>query len=156
MLQLDLRKQSIGEGDPIGKEEGMKITVYVRKNHFNSTQYPYVKITYYVIYGQGIETKLALLQRGLDHGVLTKAGAYIKFIDKTTGEVLSWQGRQAFRNALSDPDLYAKIEAACGGLEEALTPEEIEEFETDEVTAETKPARKGRKKKAEEPADATE
>lgn len=156
MLQLDLRKQSIGEGDPIGKEEGMKITVYVRKNHLNSTQYPYVKITYYVIYGQGIETKLALLQRGLDRGVLTKAGAYIKFVDKTTGEVLSWQGRQAFRNALSDPDLYAKIEAACGGLEEALTPEEIEEFETDEVTAETKPARKGRKKKAEEPADATE
>ena len=156
MLQLDLRKQSIGEGDPIGKEEGMKITVYVRKNHLNSTQYPYVKITYYVVYGQGIETKLALLQRGLDRGILTKAGAYIKFVDKTTGEVLSWQGRQAFRNALSDPDLYAKIEAACGGLEEELTPEEIEEFEKDEAMTGEKPAKKGRKKKSEETADAAE
>jgi hypothetical protein len=58
--------------------------------------------------------------------VLTKAGAYIRFVDKETGEVLSWQGRQAFRNALSDPDLYAKIEAACGGLQEELTQEEID------------------------------
>ena len=154
MLQLDLRKQAIGEGDPIGKEEGMKITVYIRKNHLNSTQFPYVKITYYVIYGQGIETKLALLQRGLDRGVLTKAGAYIKFIDKETGEVLSWQGKQAFRNALSDPDLYKKIEDACGGLEEELTEEEIETFEKED--AEEKLTRRSRKKKPEETADAAE
>ena len=147
MLQLDLRKQTIQDVDPIGKEEGMKITAYIRKNHINSAQYPYSKITYYVIYGQGTETKLALLQRGLDRGILTKAGAYIKFVDTATGEVMSWQGKQAFRNAMSDPELYAKIEAACGGLREELTAEEIREFEGEET--EEKPVKKSRKKKGE-------
>ena len=144
MLQLDLRKQSIGEGDPVSKEEGMKVVVYIRKNHINSAKFPYAKVTYYVIYGQGIETKLALLQRGLDKGVLTKAGAYIRFVDTETGEVMSWQGKQAFRNALSDPDLYKKIENACGGSQEELTQEEIAELEA----SEEKPKR-GRKKKEE-------
>ncbi len=143
MLQLDLRKQSIGDGDPIGKEEGMKVMVYVRKNHISPSKFPYAKIVYYVIYGQGIETKLALLQRGLDLGVLTKSGAYIKFTDKETGEIMSWQGKQAFRNALSDPDLYKKIEDACGGLNEEITQEEVEELEQE------KPAKRGRKKKEE-------
>ena len=146
MLQLDLRKQSIGDGDPIGKEEGMKVMVYVRKNHISPSKFPYAKIVYYVIYGQGIETKLALLQRGLDLGVLTKSGAYIKFTDKETGEIMSWQGKQAFRNALSDPDLYKKIEDACGGLNEEITQEEVEELEQE------RPAKRGRKKK-EEPVD---
>ena len=150
MLKLDLRKQSIQDADPIGKEEGMKVMVYIRKNHINPSKFPYAKIVYYVIYGQGIETKLALLQKGLDQGVLTKAGAYIRFVDKETGEVMSWQGKQAFRNALSDPDLYKKIEDACGGLNEELTQEEIEELEKEE-TAE-KPKKRGRKK--EEPTDA--
>lgn len=142
MLQLDLRKQSIGDGDPISREEGMKVMVYVRKNHISPSKFPYEKIVYYVIYGQGIETKLALLQHGLDLGVLTKAGAYIKFVDKETGEVMSWQGKQAFRNALSDPELYKKIEDACGGLNEAITPEEVAALEQEEQ----KP-KKGRKKK---------
>lgn len=144
MVQLDLRKQSISDGDPVAKEEGMKIVVYVRKNHINPAAFPYVKVTYYVIYGQGIETRLALLQRGLDKGVLTKAGAYIRFVDTETGEVMSWQGKQAFRNALSDPDLYKKIEDACGGTHEELTQEEIAELEA----SEDKPKR-GRKKKEE-------
>lgn len=152
MLQLDLRKQSIGEGDPISKEEGMKIMVYIRKNHVNASKFPYAKIVYYVIYGQGIETKLALLQRGLDRGVLTKAGAYIRFVDKETGEVMSWQGKQAFRNALSDPDLYNKIEEACGGSGEELTQEEIRELGTDD--ADEKPEKKSRKGKKEDPTDA--
>lgn len=153
MLQLDLRKQSIGDGDPIGREEGMKVMVYVRKNHISPSKFPYAKIIYYVIYGQGIETKLALLQRGLDLGVLTKSGAYIKFVDKETGEVMSWQGKQAFRNALSDPDLYKKIEEACGGLNEEITQEEVRELEQEEPVG--KPSKRGRKKK-EESTDATE
>lgn len=152
MLQLDLRKQSVGDGDPIGREEGMKVMVYIRKNHVNPSIFPYSKVIYYVIYGQGIETKLALLQKGLDKGILTKAGAYIKFVDKETGEVMSWQGKQAFRNALSDPDLYKKIEDACGGSGEELTQEEINELE--KADTDLKPKR-GRKKK-EESTDAAE
>ena len=151
ILQLDFRKQSVGDGDPIKREEGMKISVTVKKNHVNTSSFPYGKVTYYVIYGQGTETKLALLQKGLDNGVLTRAGAYIRFVDKETGEVLSWQGKQAFRNALSDPELYKKIEDACGGLNEELTQEEIAELEKEE--AEEAPVKKTRKKK-EDPSDA--
>lgn len=151
ILQLDFRKQSVGDGDPIKREEGMKISVTVKKNHVNTSSFPYGKVTYYVIYGQGTETKLALLQKGLDNGVLTRAGAYIRFVDKETGEVLSWQGKQAFRNALSDPELYKKIEDACGGLNEELTQEEIAELEKEET--EEAPAKKTRKKK-EDPSDA--
>lgn len=135
LLQLDLRKQSITEADPIAKEEGMKICVYIRKNHINAKNFPYAKVVYYVIYGEGTETKLALLQRGLEKGVIERAGAYIRFINKETGEKLQWQGKQAFRDALNDPELYNTIEKACGGLAQEITDEEFAEFEAEDEAA---------------------
>lgn len=152
LLQLDLRKQSITEADPITREEGMKICAYIRKNHINAKNFPYAKITYYVIYGEGTETKLALLQRGIDKGVLEKAGPYIRFIVPETGEKLQWLGKQAFRDALDDPNLYAMIENACGGLAQDLSDEEISELEKEDaaVEEEIKKVTRGKKKASEE------
>ena len=151
-LQLDLRKQSIQEADPIKKTEGMKITVYVRKNHCNQTDFPYGKMTYYVIYGQGTETKLALLQRGLDNGTLRKAGAWIYFKESPEAEEIGWCGKQAFREALEDPALYAKVEQAVGGIRDELTEAEVSAFVAEEKADEA--AIKTAKKKTEKKTDA--
>lgn len=149
ILQLDLRKGSIQESDPIEKTEGMKITVYVRKNHCNQTDFPYGKITYYVIYGEGTETKLALMQKGLENGTFRKAGAWIYFKEAPDKEEISWRGKQAFREAMDDPDLYARVEKAVGGIQEELTKEEVEEFVAEEKADEAAMAtvkKRGRKK----------
>ena len=145
-LQLDFRKQSIQEADPIKKTEGMKIAVYVRKNHCNQTDFPYGKVVYYVIYGQGTETKLALLQKGLDNGTLRKAGAWIYFKESPEAEEIGWCGKQAFREALEDPKLYRKVERVVGGIQDELTQEEIEEFVAAEE--EDKSAKKKSRKKS--------
>ena len=147
-LQLDFRKQSIQEADPIKKTEGMKIAVYVRKNHCNQTDFPYGKVVYYVIYGEGTETKLALMQKGLDNGTLRKAGAWIYFKESPDAEELGWCGKQAFREALSDPVLYAKIEKAVGGIKEELTESEIAEFVAEEKAEAEEVKKRGRKKNA--------
>lgn len=148
-LQLDLRKQSIQEADPIKKTEGMKIATYIRKNHCNQTDFPYGKIIYYVIYGQGTETKLALMQKGLDNGTLRKAGAWIYFRESPDKDEIGWCGRQAFREALDDPELYAKVEKAVGGIKDELTEAEVAEFVAEEKAdeaAENTAKKKGRKK----------
>lgn len=149
ILQLDLRKTAIQDADPIKKTEGMKITVYIRKNHCNQTDFPYGKITYYVIYGEGTETKLALMQKGLENGTFRKAGAWIYFKETPTSEELSWCGKQAFREAMDDPELYAKVEKAVGGIRGELTQEEVEEFIAEEKADEEAMAtikKRGRKK----------
>jgi recombination protein RecA len=149
ILQLDLRKTSIQESDPIKKTEGMKITVYIRKNHCNQTDFPYGKVTYYVIYGEGTETKLALMQKGLENGTFRKAGAWIYFKETPTSEELSWCGKQALREAMDDPELYAKVEKAVGGIQGELTQEEVEEFIAEEKADEAAMAavkKRGRKK----------
>lgn len=153
-LQLDLRKQSIQEADPIKKNEGMKIAAYIRKNHCNQLDFPYGKVIYYVVYGQGTETKLALLQKGLENGTLRKAGAWIYFKESEDAEEIGWCGRQAFREAMEDPILYEKIERAVGGIKDALTAEEVAQFTAEEaadqeaIVEESKPKR-GRGKKSE-------
>ena len=152
-LQLDLRQQSIQDADPIKKTEGMKVAVYVRKNHCNQTDFPYGKIIYYVIYGEGTETKLALLQRGLDNGTLRKAGAWIYFKESPDAEEVGWCGKQAFREALNDPELYKKVEAVVGGIQADLTEEEIATFvaaEKEDEAEAAKAAKKKTRKKADE------
>ena len=68
---------------------------------------------------------------------------------RQTSEELSWRGKQAFREAMDDPDLYARVEKAVGGIQEELTKEEVEEFVAEEKADEAAMAtvkKRGRKK----------
>lgn len=85
MLTLDVRKRAIQEKvDPISKAEGMKISVTINKNHCRQDRMPYLKAEYYVIYGQGTDTALEIIELAEKSGILTRKGAwYREYSDET-------------------------------------------------------------------------
>ena len=84
MLTLDIRKKSIQDSDPIGKEEGMKIGVAIQKNHCRQDRMPYFRTEYYVVYGQGTERSIEVIELAEKCGILTKKGSWYR---EYSGEV---------------------------------------------------------------------
>lgn len=135
MLIVDMRKRSIQESDPIKREDGMKISLTVKKNHVVTDRFPYVKTEYYAIYGQGIEVYLEVLDLAIKQGVLVKNGAFIKLPDEEgnakviNGEKMQWQGSAKFRTyCVENPDFFEKIKLMIKGDVVEMTEEEIEEI----------------------------
>ena len=75
---LDFRKQSIQAGEPITKEEGMKVCCYVRKNRCIFDRNPYVSSSFYLVYGEGTEQVLETLQVAIDKGIIQKGLLFIR------------------------------------------------------------------------------
>lgn len=144
-ITLDFRKRSMNDSDPIGKEDGIKVGVTVKKNHCITNIYPYVKTEYYAIFGQGVERYLEILDNAVNQGILKKAGAWINDIDESTGEarvfdngeVAKWQGAQKFREYLiANPEYFEYLEAMVSGTYESLSESEIKEVQSDNATLE--------------------
>lgn len=144
MLTLEFNKVSILEGDPITKEEGLKIRVTCRKNHCVCNRFPYGAIDYYVRYGEGVAWEIELMQAAFDMGILVQKGAWISEIDQQTQEVavdengspLKWNGKNAFKEYIvHTPSYRKKLEAMVNGTFEieALSDEELKEIQSDEV-----------------------
>jgi recombination protein RecA len=139
MLTLDIRKQSLGDGDPITKEEGIKIGVTVKKNHCMPDRNPYVKTEYYAVFGQGTEKYLELLTLATDQEILTKRGSWIYDIDPATNEPkmlgdekLAWIGKASFREfCKSHPAYFEELKSRVKGEVKQLTSEEITAIEKD-------------------------
>lgn len=138
----DVRKLSISEGDPIKKEEGVKIGLTVRKNHVITDRFPYVKTEYYGLFGQGTEKYLELIQLAIASGILAKAGAFIKVpdangdpeINPVTGEKMQWQGTAKFRQyCIEHEDFFEDLKAKVSGK---AVVENLSEDEVSEITAE--------------------
>lgn len=134
-LITDHRKQSILDTDPITKEEGMKISVSIKKNHICQWTNPYKKIQYYVIYGQGTEKILTTLNKGIQQGIFRQSGAWI-YMDNpdNPNEILKkWNGKASFRNEMmQNPDLFDEIRARVNNVIEDLTEEEIKLLKAEE------------------------
>ena len=144
MLTLEFNKVSILEGDPITKEEGLKIRVTCRKNHCACNRFPYGAIDYYVRYGEGVAWEIELMQAAFDMGILVQKGAWISEIDQQTQEVaidengnpLKWNGKNAFKEYIvHTPGYRERLEAMVNGTFEieALSDEELKEIQSDEV-----------------------
>lgn len=128
MLILDMRKQSVLDSDPIKKEEGMKVMISVKKNHITPRIYPYVKVLHYVIYGEGTEVILPLLDKAITEKVLRKAGAWIYWDDKQ----LRWSSKEEFRRAMKENlDLLQSLKNAVHKDVQVLTEEEMKELNID-------------------------
>lgn len=127
-----MRKKSIGPGDPIEKEDGVKIGVTIKKNHVCPTKFPYCKLDYYAIFGQGIELILTALNQAIEKGICQIKGAWIKQYDSEGNEVNKWNGQQKFREyMLANPDEFKKFsEEVYGGIR--LNDEEIEDIKDEE------------------------
>lgn len=151
MLTLDIRKRSIQDADPISREEGMKIAVTVQKNHCRQDRMPYLKTEYFVVYGQGTERSVEIIELAEKCGILTKKGSWFR---EYSGEVTpkgepiervlpdgtkaAWNGMKNTRAyILNNPDYYEylvnKVEN-FGKIEvEALSAEEVAEIEAEQA-----------------------
>ena len=107
-LTIDMRKLSIAPTDPITQEEGIKVCVRVKKNHCRPDIFPYKKIQYYAIFGEGIEQILTSLDYALEQGVVEQKGNWLYWMKD--GEIYErWQGRGAFRSYMHDnPDKFSE------------------------------------------------
>ena len=84
LLTLDFRKRSVLDGDPVSKEECMKIGVTVKKNHCRQDRMPYLKTEYFVKYGVGTERSVEIIELAEKNGILTKKGSWFR---EYSGEV---------------------------------------------------------------------
>lgn len=127
-LTLDLRKRSILESDPIGKDEGVKIGVHVLKNHCTPDKFPYVKFAYYAIFGQGIEQYLSTLDKACKQGVLDAKGAWIYWTNKETGEIKEkWNGKANYRTFMIEhPEIFQELKHELYPDIEKMSDEEIQ------------------------------
>ena len=132
----DMRKVSIQPSDPISKEEGIKISVSVKKNHVVTDRFPYVKTEYYGIFGQGTEKYLEALVLAQEAGFMT-SGAWINMINPQTGEPytnsegkpLKWNGKAKFRDyCIENPEFFEKLQCMIEGKIEYIDGEELEEI----------------------------
>lgn len=135
-LTLDLRRNAIMAGDPIGQEEGVKIAVKIKKNHCIPSRFPYARVTYYAIFGEGIEQYLSALDLGEKAGIIQKGGAWIYWRegDKELGK---FNGKAAYREYMKEhPDVFQKFLAHIKG--EGIEVEKLSEEEVKEIQSEEK------------------
>ena len=117
-------------------QEGIKIGASITKNHVKTGRFPYLKTTYYGLFGQGTESYLEIIDLALKKGVINKSGAFYKIIDDSgepvileDGTKLQWQGTARLRNYLiENPEFYSKLVTQLGGNTdiESMSEKEIE------------------------------
>ncbi|MEN8129320.1 MAG: recombinase RecA [Pseudomonadota bacterium] len=110
-VRLDIRRiGSIKKADEIiGNETRVKVVK-------NKMAPPFKKAEFDILYGEGISRQGELIELGVKHGLVKKAGAWYSYQGERIG-----QGRDNARNFLKDnPELAAEIET---GLREKLLPD---------------------------------
>lgn len=135
-LTLDLRRNAIMAGDPIGQEEGVKIAVKIKKNHCIPSRFPYARVVYYAIFGEGIEQYLSALDLAEQAGMIQKGGAWIYWREGDE-ELGKFNGKAAYREYMKEhPDIFQKFLAHI--REEGIEVEKLSEDEVKEIQAEEK------------------
>ena len=98
------------------------------------------------MYNEGISTAGDIIDLGLEHGVITKAGAWFSYQHPTNEAIRLGQGREAVRALLNEnPTLSLEIESL---IREIQNPVKIEESQSAETSAETSTAKSGKTKAA--------
>ena len=123
-VRLDIRRiETLKEGsEAIGNRARVKVVK-------NKMAPPFRQAEFDIIYGEGISREGSLIDLGVEHGILTKSGAYFSFGDERLG-----QGRNAVRAFLREhPDVADEIEAL---IRRAAAPEPQPELDVDPETGE--------------------
>jgi ABC-type methionine transport system ATPase subunit len=128
VLTLDMRKQTVQDTDPIGKDEGMKIKVSVKKNHVCPRINPYVKVDHFVVYGEGTEVIMTTMQKAVEQNILKKTAGWISWPDKE----LKWNGAKNFRTYMKEnSDVFQTLRNIVNKNIQGLTDEEMNELGID-------------------------
>lgn len=151
MLTVDIRKRSIQESDPVSREEGMKIGVTIHKNHCRQDRMPYLKTEYFIVYGQGTERSIEIIELAEKCGILTKKGSWFREYSGETnakgepveriledGTKAAWNGMKNTRAyILNNPDyfdyLVNKVENFGIVDVETLSQEEVDAIEAEQA-----------------------
>ena len=129
-ITLDFRKRSMQDSDPIDRSEGLKINVTQKKNHCTPGRNIYLKTDYFVVFGEGTEQALPLIDKATDQGVLTKSGSWLYWYEED-GETkrYAWQGKQKCRDFLKEnPDVLEELKSL-------VAPEKLESLSSVEVAS---------------------
>ncbi|MDR1791704.1 MAG: recombinase RecA [Propionibacteriaceae bacterium] len=119
-VRLDVRRiETLKDGgDMVGNRTRVKVVK-------NKVAPPFKQAEFDILYGKGISREGSLIDMGVEHGVVRKAGAWF-----TYDEIQLGQGKENSRNFLiENPDVAAEIEerilAAVGINGEAAEPEPV-------------------------------
>lgn len=136
-LTLDMRKRSIGPGEPIAKEDGVKIAVTIKKNHCRQDIFSYKKLMYYAIFGEGIEQILTTIPAAEEMGVLEKHGAWLYWVDKGGELIEKFPSKAAFREEMkNDPAKWQRFLDQLDGKESTI--QDVSEEEEAAIQADEK------------------
>lgn len=140
-VRIDVRRiGAIKNGDEI---IGNRTKATVVKNKVAP---PFRRAEFDIMYSEGISTAGDIIDLGLEHGVITKAGAWFSYQHPTNEAIRLGQGREAVRALLNEnPTLSLEIESL---IREIQNPVKIEESQSAETSAETSTAKSGKTKAA--------
>jgi recombination protein RecA len=115
-VRIDVRRiGALKDGDEI---VGNRTKVTVVKNKVAP---PFRRAEFDILYGKGVSREGEIIDLGLQHQVVKKAGAWFSLAHPTQGEIRLGQGREAVRQFLADnDDLRQEI---VGLIRAAMNPE---------------------------------
>jgi len=118
-IRMDVRRiGAIKNGDTI---IGNRTKCTVVKNKVAP---PFRRAEFDILYDQGISTEGDIIDLGLQHGLVTKAGAWFSYQHPTKGEIRLGQGRESVRTLLREnPEMCEEMDAF---LREMMNPVKIE------------------------------
>ncbi|MGO4955662.1 recombinase RecA [Luteococcus sp. Sow4_B9] len=128
-VRLDVRRiETLKDGtEPVGNRTRVKVVK-------NKVAPPFKQAEFDILYGQGISREGSLIDMGVEHGVIRKAGAWFTYGTDQLG-----QGKENARNFLkNNPEVAAEIEGkilAALGMGENSAEEAVPEG-VDPVTGE--------------------
>jgi recombination protein RecA len=140
-VRLDVRRiGALKNGDEI---IGNRTKCTVVKNKVAP---PFRRAEFDILYTCGISAEGDVIDQGLQHGLITKSGAWFSYNHPTKGDIRLGQGREAVRTLLTEnPDLCNEIAAL---VREKLNPVIMEDSQAEGAAAkkdEAKPAAKAAK-----------
>ena len=125
-VRLDIRRiGAIKKGDEIiGNETRIKVVK-------NKVAPPFKQVVFEILYGEGVSREGELIDLGVQHGVVDKAGAWYSYKGDRVG-----QGKENVRNFLREnPEVAAEIEQQVRVATLPQAPAEDEAAEPGEIKA---------------------
>jgi len=90
----------------------------------NKVAPPFRRAEFDILYDQGISTEGDIIDLGLQHGLVTKAGAWFSYQHPSKGEIRLGQGREAVRTLLREnPEMCDEMDSF---LREMMNPVKID------------------------------
>lgn len=110
---LDFRKRSVLKEDPITVNEGMKFNITQKKNHCTPGRNIYLKLDYYIIFGQGTEQIMTTFDEAIEFGILKQAGSWYRWYEND-GETIrhQWNGKTKYRQFMNEnPEILSELKS---------------------------------------------